>query len=97
MTSGEKKWAAGQIARWAKLDGIDRCFPARWSKTRRRIYAMAPGEKIHFPAREYFNAKTSVERLNALLGERWRIETRRARPGTARTHNGVLATVTRIL
>lgn len=42
----------------------DRFCRARWSKTRREIDAMAPGTELVFTGKEYFNAKSSVERLN---------------------------------
>lgn len=43
----------------------------RWSKTRIQIDAMSSGTELTFPASQYFNCKSSVERLgDAYGGER---------------------------
>lgn len=40
----------------------------RWSATRQEIDRMGVGQTINFPAGEYFNCKSSVERLNDAYG-----------------------------
>lgn len=49
---------------------------ARWSETRKRIFALQPGQSLAFPRSEYFNAHASVRRLNEACGKRmWVIAT----------------------
>lgn len=47
----------------------------RWSNTRLRIEALSRGESATFTAPEYFNAKSSTERLNDAYADvrQWRI------------------------
>lgn len=56
---------------------MTRFHRSRWSRTRREIAAMLPHQAIVFLAREYPNAKASVERLNyAYDGEKlWAMTT----------------------
>lgn len=42
----------------------DRFIECRWSTTRKSIAALGVGQAKDFPASEYFNVKSSVERMN---------------------------------
>jgi hypothetical protein len=58
----------------------------RWSSTRKAIHALAIGQSIVFPREEYFNAATSVKRLNeAYEGQQvWKITGGKPRPTVTR-------------
>jgi len=54
---------------------------ARWSETRRRMDAMRPGETLALARSEYYNAKSSTDRLNDAYegSRRWFLKRERDR------------------
>lgn len=47
---------------------ISRFQTARWSDTRKKIHALEAGQSLSFPQAEYFNAKSSADRLTEAYG-----------------------------
>lgn len=49
---------------------VARFQKVRWSRTRKRIHDMRPGQTRKFNRTDYFNCHASVYRLNDAYGER---------------------------